>query len=228
MSDGKRVKLVIEAYGKPDFSGKVGEFMLQFNPENYNKHTPEKTKSSKLVKSNGEEIEVNEPRRPEQLEFEFYLDSSGIVSGCDDVRTSVNDLKKLALEINGDIHTKNYIKVRWDTDLVFPCTMEALEVEYLLFKPNGDPVRAKLKAKFKEFIDPETKAKQDNKNSPDLTHLREVVEGDTLPMMCYKIYGDCKYYLQVAEYNEIVNLSYLKPGQIIEFPPLTYANITSN
>ena len=79
-----------------------------------------------------------------------------------------------------------------------------------------------------DCIDPETKAKQDNKNSPDLTHLREVVEGDTLPMMCYKIYGDCKYYLQVAEYNEIVNLSYLKPGQIIEFPPLTYASITPN
>jgi nucleoid-associated protein YgaU len=50
--------------------------------------------------------------------------------------------------------------------------------------------------------------------------VRKIKFGDTLPLMCYRIYGDPKYYLQVAEANGLDNFRRLKPGTDIFFPPL--------
>lgn len=226
-ANGKRIKMVIEGYENPDFTGKVGEFTLQMNPEKYDINTPKQQLAKTNVLSNGEVAPGNDSEGLEVLKIEFYLDSTGIVPGCDDVHKSVGDLRTLGLEINGNIHRKNYLKVRWDSVLVFPCVMKSLKVDYLLFKPDGGPVRAKLNAEFEQFIDAETQAKINNTSSPDLTHVRTVVAGDNLPLLCHRIYGDSKYYLQVAEYNNIINLSFLTPGQKIVFPPLSYGNITS-
>jgi len=38
--------------------------------------------------------------------------------------------------------------------------------------------------------------------------------------MSFKIYGDSKYYLEVARANKLINFRKLKIGQKIFFPPL--------
>lgn len=225
---GKLVKMVIEAYEKPDFTGKAGQFTFQINPENYSRVFKPASCGKGQVLTNGETVPKNFSIDLEDLTLTFFLDSSGVVAGCDDVQKSVEQLKDLCLDVNGKIHRANYLKVRWSTSFVFPCVMKSLTVDYLLFKPDGAPVRAKLTANFQEFVDAETKAKQDNTNSPDLTHVHTVVEGDNLPLICYRIYGDCQYYLQVAEFNQIANLSDLTPGQKVVFPPLSYAKLSAN
>jgi nucleoid-associated protein YgaU len=52
-----------------------------------------------------------------------------------------------------------------------------------------------------------------------------VKTGDTLPLMCYRIYGDTRYYLQVAAINGMGNFRKLIPGTEILFPPI---NKTAN
>ena len=61
---------------------------------------------------------------------------------------------------------------------------------------------------------------EENNSSPDLSHFRTVKDGDTLPLMCEKIYGHQKHYIEVARYNKMVNFRRIKAGQQIEFPPL--------
>jgi nucleoid-associated protein YgaU len=56
--------------------------------------------------------------------------------------------------------------------------------------------------------------------SPDLTHIRLVKAGDTLPEMCFNIYGDPRYYLDVARQNRLDNFRKLEPGTRIFFPPI--------
>jgi nucleoid-associated protein YgaU len=51
-----------------------------------------------------------------------------------------------------------------------------------------------------------------------------VKAGDTLPLMCYMIYGDPKYYLAVAAANNLSNFRSLLPGTDIVFPPLEKVN----
>jgi nucleoid-associated protein YgaU len=66
----------------------------------------------------------------------------------------------------------------------------------------------------------ELAAAKANVQSPDLTHVRVVEEGDTLPLMAKRIYGDSKYYLEVARVNRITSFRKLKTGQRIFFPPI--------
>ena len=103
---------------------------------------------------------------------------------------------------------------------MFKGALTEMNIEFKLFKPDGTPIRAVAKAKFTGFVEDDLRAAKENNKSPDLTHLRTVKEGDTLPLMSFRIYGDSKYYLEVAKVNNIINFRKLKTGQEIFFPPL--------
>jgi nucleoid-associated protein YgaU len=77
-------------------------------------------------------------------------------------------------------------------------------VENTLFKPSGEPLRAKLQMTFKSFITNEEEAKKANRSSPDLSHVVEVKAGDTLPLLCHRIYKDSSYYLEIARIKNIM------------------------
>jgi hypothetical protein len=223
MKSGKRVKMVIDAYEKPDFSSSIlDSYEFQINPETYEKSAKPVSNANTQVLSSGENAHTNKPTDIEILKLVFYIDSTGVVPGCDDIPKNIKAFRKLGLDINGSIHRANYLKIRWGEDFLFPCVMKNLKVDFLLFKPDGTPVRAKLEALFEEFVDPVTKAKQDNKNSPDMTHVRTIIDGDNLPMLCYEIYGDSKYYIQVAKYNNLTTINPLVLGTKIIFPRLSY------
>jgi nucleoid-associated protein YgaU len=83
-----------------------------------------------------------------------------------------------------------------------------------------EPLRATARAKFKGFVEDNLRVAMENNSSPDLTHVREVKKGDTLPLMTFRIYGDSKYYLEVAKANNITNFRKLEVGQRIFFPPI--------
>jgi hypothetical protein len=219
---GKREKMVIEAYEEPDFTSKVDDYTFQVNPENYERSVVPGVRDDVQRLSSGDSVPGNKPADQEYLTLTFYVDSTGAVPDCDDVMANIASLRKLCLDVNGNIHRSNYLKVRWGTDFLFGCVMEDLQTDFMLFKPDGTPVRAKLVAKFTKFTDPATKAKENNKSSPDLTHIKTIVDGDNLPMLCYKVYGDPRYYIQVAEYNNLINFNKLEPNQRIIFPRLTH------
>jgi hypothetical protein len=47
-----------------------------------------------------------------------------------------------------------------------------------------------------------------------------VVAGDTLPLLCFQIYQESKYYVEVARINRLDDFRNLEPGRQILFPPL--------
>ena len=91
-----------------------------------------------------------------------------------------------------------------------------MNVNVSFFDSSGNPLRAVVDLAFKEIFDLAAILK--TLNSPDMSHMIEVKQGDNLPNMCERIYGDQGYYLQVAEANEIVDFRNLVPGQKILFP----------
>jgi len=120
---------------------------------------------------------------------------------------------------NGDIHRPHYLKISWGS-LISKCVLKSADISYNLFRPDGKPLRAKVTATFAENIDDTLRVAEEGNNSPDLTHVRTVHQGDTLPLMTYRIYGDSKYYLAVAKANNITNFRELEVGRAIYFPPL--------
>ncbi len=78
---------------------------------------------------------------------------------------------------------------------------------------------------FVEDLDTEeARAALDRLSSPDLTHVRTVQAGDTLPLLCTSIYGSARHYLLVARHNGLDDFRQLQPGQQLQFPPLPPAD----
>jgi nucleoid-associated protein YgaU len=73
---------------------------------------------------------------------------------------------------------------------------------------------------FCESVPGAERVRRDNASSPDLTHLRDVREGDTLPLLAQEIYGNPHLYLEVARVNRLVNFRRLRPASRLSFPPL--------
>jgi len=135
------------------------------------------------------------------------------------VTDKITALKKIIYEYEGKEHEPNIIDVHWGT-LLFTCRLEGMSIDYTLFSSDGAPLRAKIGLSFKGYsttVEGHLKAK---KSSPDLTHIIEVKVGDTLPLLCHKIYKDESYYLEVAKHNNLLSFRNLTPGQTLYFPPL--------
>ncbi|NQU87674.1 MAG: LysM peptidoglycan-binding domain-containing protein [Mariniphaga sp.] len=232
---GELAKLKITAYSDEKFKSKVGdgEFKVHLNPDSYSlKYKIEQTKEQAQGTSSSE-IKFNKIP-PKDLDLEFVFDRSGVVpdyssSGSDNTKTfkdegsgiidDIEKFKKIVFDYNGDQHKPNYLIIFWGALLFKGCLVE-MDITFKLFKPDGTPLRASIKAKFKGFVEDNLRVAMENRSSPDLTHVRTVLEGDTLPLMAFRIYGDPKYYLQVAKANKIINFRRLKAGQQIYFPPI--------
>jgi len=144
------------------------------------------------------------------------------------VTQKVQDLLQLIYVMNPDTHKPNFLRLLWGdfsfgNSSGFNCLLKDLQINYTLFSPEGKPLRAKLSATFMRYVEPELRVREEGKNSPDVTHLRKVKAGDTLPLMTYDIYRDPTYYLQVAKVNGLVNFRRLKNNQDLRFPPLLEA-----
>lgn len=126
----------------------------------------------------------------------------------------------LVYGFKGNIHRPYYLLVTWGT-LTFTGICTSLDVTYDLFTPDGKALRASIDVTLSESIDYKTKAKEAAKSSPDLTHMRVVKAGDTLPLLTYQIYGDSSYYVEVAKKNNLSSFNAIKPGDVLYFHPLT-------
>ncbi|MDR7211087.1 hypothetical protein [Flavobacterium piscis] len=157
----------------------------------------------------------------EKLNFDIVIDCTGIVdSKRVDMAQEISSLESIIYTYNGKIHRPNFVKVQWGKSLVFKGVLKSMDTSYTLFKPDGSPLRAKLSLGFSEYISPQSVEELDAKKSPDITHLINVVEGNTLPQLCEQTWNDDSYYVQVAQYNNLNKFRNLKGGQKLIFPPI--------
>ena len=243
---GELKKLKIKAKDK---SGKELVYTALVNPEtyvvkqkvNYNPAPPPQGNPGKNQQYNN--------TSPPDIQFDFIFDSTGVIpkplegvagalSGIPiagaiaaaisgppkyDILAEIEAFKNIVLTYDGDIHEPRDVQLLWGT-LSFVGKLTSLQFNYKLFQPDGTPVRAVATAAFTGTIDDNLREALKKSNSPDLTHIRKVAEGDTLSLMTHRIYGDASYYLEVARINKLVNFRNLTPGTEIFFPPINKSN----
>jgi len=216
------VKLKIEGFEDPAcVAKKKGEINAFINPSTY-------ARNYTAVYQNTPETDASAPTQvfkrvgESDLKLNFFVDGTGVVplGTYANVDAYVDAFTNLVCGFQGDIHRPYYLLITWGR-LKFTCVCTKADVTYTLFTPDGNALRANIDAVFAESIDYKTKAMAAEKSSPDLTHMRVVKAGDTLPLMTYRIYGDSKYYIQVAKRNGLSNFNAIKPGDVLYFHPLT-------
>src|ERR1041384_5289688 len=213
MSDrGTLEKLLIKAYDKPDYSGQpLGEFKSFINPNKITLAYEMEYDAAQGSGTTGSRMNFKK-LKPGDLSLTFFIDGTGANGAAIDVQEKVESFQTVT-GYNGKIHRPNYLKVTWGTLQVKRCVLKSASIAYKLFKPDGVPLRAVITAAFTDNSDDQTRVALAQDESPDLTHIRLVRAGENLPALCFNIYGDPRYYLDVARVNRIDDFRQLRPGQ---------------
>jgi len=161
---------------------------------------------------------------PEKIGFSVVFDGTGVISsGLLDSPIPVSDqieaLNSIIYKFDGEQHEPNHVRLLWGTTIFFG-RLESISTNFTLFKPSGEPLRAKSNLVFMGAVGNQLEALAAGRSSPDLSHSVEVRDGDTLPMLCKRIYGDSRYYTAVARFNGLSEFRQLTPGTRLHFPPL--------
>ena len=160
----------------------------------------------------------------DNLSFDIVIDCTGVVDpNRTNMETEIKALERIIYTYNGEIHRPNYVEIRWGK-IVFRSVLKSFNTTYTLFKPNGDPLRARISLTFGEYMSPKEREKRKAKKSADITQVVEVVDGDTLPQLCKKIWNDESHYIQLARYNNLNKFRNLKGGMKLLFPPIINPN----
>ena len=160
----------------------------------------------------------------ERVNFSIVLDSTGVVPAVPgqptDVKGQLAQLNKVVYEYI-DLRTEPpYVRVLWGT-LIFFGRLESLKTQYTLFKPGGDPLRAKVDMSFVGAMSKEEERRVTSRASTsDLTRTVTMKKNDSLGALCEQIYGDSSSFMKVARYNGLTDFRNIPPGTVLKFPPV--------
>ncbi len=223
---GKKDKLTISTCSV-DSSGNItvdkgNSFKFMLNPSEYDHSYAIGYSRKQAIGQSGLDSKFAGVK-PEKLKFSTLIDGSGAVAGADasqlDVKTQVKKLRDIVYRYDGDKHEPSHVRVLWGSQIFFG-RLESMSVDNTMFKPSGEPLRARVQLAFVGFMSKEEEALRANRSSPDMSHLVEVKAGDTLPLLCHRIYRNSSYYLEVARINNLTSFRDIEPGSKLHFPPL--------
>ena len=163
-------------------------------------------------------------------DFTIKLDGTGVVSNASSdalgmgmpsssVTAQIDSLKGIVYQYDGSKHEPSVVQLVWGS-LIYTSRLEKMNIKHTLFSPVGTPLRADVTLTLAEYLSSAEETLRANRSSPDLTHSIEVKAGDSLPLLCEKIYNDSSYYLAVAQANGLDHFRDIRPGQSLFFPPL--------
>ena len=227
----KLEKLKIEAYSDVERRKPVGKpFEAMFNPESFSRKFEIVYGNSQGINSSDKSANFSR-NAPAELNLKLILDGTGVnelemlvlplgLSNTKKVSERVEEFLKLTFYMNSSTHEPNYLKVLWG-DLSFSCRLSSVNINYTNFDRSGHALRAELDLQLISDEDVKKRLAKENKQSPDVTHSRTVMAGDTLPLLTNQIYGSSAHYLKVAQFNQLDDFRNLTPGQQLYFPPLS-------
>jgi hypothetical protein len=161
---------------------------------------------------------------PDTFRFALMIDGTGAVPARSGkpwpaVSDQIKQLSSVVYKYNGDRHEPSHVRVLWGSMILYG-RLSSMEIQYTLFAPSGAPLRAKVSMAFIGFMTTKEAEAMANRSSPDLTHAVVAREGDTLPLLCERIYGDAGYYPDVARFNGLAGFRRIPAGTRLFFPPL--------
>ena len=162
------------------------------------------------------------------LEMELLVDSyeshsvngKAINAANSDVRLLTSQITSL-LDINADTHAPPVLLFTWGS-LSFTCVLAKAAQRFIMFRPDGVPVRARLTVAFHEFTNADLEPKEVKRETGDFTKTYTVAQGDTLSGIAANLYQDPTSWRPIAIANQIDNPRQLTTGQQLTIPRLPY------
>ncbi len=114
------------------------------------------------------------------------------------------------------------LTVEWGASQVFQdyrCFLKSVSAKYVLFKPDGTPIRASCTISLEE-IPEEPQGTNPTSGSRESRRSLVLDEGDSLAGVAYREYGDPSLWRGIAAFNAIDDPMRLSPGTRVLVPSL--------
>jgi nucleoid-associated protein YgaU len=162
------------------------------------------------------------------LEMELFLDTyEAHKSGSRPLNAAGDDVRKLArqvtdlMNIDPATHAPPVLLFTWSS-LAFTCVLGRATQRFIMFQPDGTPVRARLTVTFSQYSNVELEAKEVKRETADYTKVHMVRQGETLATIAAAVYGDPRLWRPIALRNAIDDPRRLAVGARLAVPQLPY------
>jgi hypothetical protein len=152
----------------------------------------------------------------EKLTAELLADTSDSLL---DVRLCYTDRIRNLMNIHPELHAPPIVRLAWGSES-FKGVIESLNITFVLFTPDGIPLRAKLGMTLKEYRPVDVQVRERPKNSPDTEKAWVVRRGDTLSSIASAVLRDPAQWRSIARANGIIDPRNIPPGINLTIPRL--------
>jgi hypothetical protein len=210
-------------------SSSIDSYKVQINPGSVSCNFGKNEGTDEPAGADGGAIAQKSPTYfKETISFKFILDLTGVIPSAPDGLPTVNNfslgledsiekLKGVTIYPLRSTHAPPFVHLIWG-DISLKGVVTGLDIEYTYFNISGKALRAEISLTIEEFIN--RSVEESKYQSPDITRIPTIKAGDTLPAFCKKFYGDKRYYLKIADINDLPSFRRLKLGEKLLFPPL--------
>ncbi|HXO02956.1 MAG TPA: LysM peptidoglycan-binding domain-containing protein [Stellaceae bacterium] len=200
---------------------------VMFNPEEYTVNREINYAQSVIPGLSGPVLQFISGNM-QTLEMELFLDTYEEHRVNDRVLNKAqSDVRALTTQVTGlmDIdpttHAPPVLLFTW-ASLSFTCVLARASQRFIMFLPDGTPVRARLQVVFNEFRNVDLEAKEVKRETSDFTKRYMVNQGETLSGIAAASYGDPALWRVIALANGIDRPRPLAAGQELVLPNLPY------
>jgi nucleoid-associated protein YgaU len=160
--------------------------------------------------------------------MELFLDTyESHDSGGQTLNQAGEDVRRLTEKITGlmnidpTTHAPPVLLFVW-ASLSFTCVLARASQRFIMFLPDGTPVRARLQVTFNEFRSAEQEAREVKRETSNYSKLHIVSQGETLSAIAWRAYGNPTLWRPIALRNRLDNPRALPIGLEIILPQLPY------
>lgn len=157
------------------------------------------------------------------VELTLLLDSyekSAQAAAGSDVRLLTNRVVGL-MDIAASLHAPPPVIFAWGS-LTFTCVVTRCVQHFILFRPDGVPLRARLDLTLSEFRNIELEAREVKRETADYSKTHLVTEGESLPAIAFASYGDATRWRPIALANAVDDPYELAVGASLAIPRLPF------
>ncbi len=191
-----------------------------FNPDTF---TLKRSLDWKLPPKTGDDYPepVFSGGQAQDFELKLLFDTTSTGSDVRDEYAALTSISKVDPDKKDTVTKKGEpprCRFEWGRFLTFEAVITDLQEEFMMFKPDGTPLRAQITVKFKQVASVTRGQNPTTRTEPRKVWV--VHEGQTLDWIAYQEYGDPAQWRHIAETNELADPLDIKPGQVLKLVPL--------
>jgi nucleoid-associated protein YgaU len=213
---------ITTAHDVTEVSGKGNRITFQFNPKDFT--------ITKTAKWNTNQTHTHAQAQylgpdPATMKLDMFLDTSDTGKDVSEqVKALMEACNPTSDSTSGNRPLPPGVRFGWDK-VYFEGYLKSVSVHYQLFLRNGRPIRALCTLEITEV--PKILRNQNPSSGGSNQGSHDVVDGDSLPSIAYKEYGEAAHWRAIAMANGIDDPLRMRPGTRLLIPHPEEAAVVS-